>query len=91
MAKYSNTVEYNIRTTLDTSGVTKLQAQLTQLQNQVKILGAKELMPAHQVSNTLTKIKQIQNALTQAFNPKLGMLNTSAFMKNLQVRSLLVR
>ena len=31
----------------------------------------------------LTKIKQIQTALTQAFNPKLGMLNSSAFMKNL--------
>lgn len=83
MAKYSNTVEYNIRTTLDNTGIAKLQAELTQLQNHVTQLGAKELMPASQVSDTLAKIKKIQTALTQAFNPKLGMLNTSAFMKNL--------
>ena len=82
MAKYSNTVEYNIRTTIDTTGMAKLQAQLTQLQNHVTQMGAKELMPAHQVNDTLNKIKKIQSALTQAFNPKLGMLNTSSFMKN---------
>lgn len=82
MSKYSNTVEYNIKTTLDTTGIAKLQAQLSQLQNHVTTLGAKQLMPSTQVTDTLAKIKKIQNALTQAFNPKLGMMNTSAFMKN---------
>ena len=88
MAKYSNTVEYNIRTTLDSSGIAKLQAELTQLQNHVAQLGAKELMPSTQVSKTLGQIKQIQTALTQAFNPKLGMLNSSAFMKNISAMGL---
>ena len=82
MSKYSNTVEYKIRTTLDNTGIAKLQAELTQLTNQVTLMGSKQLMNSGQVTDTLAKIKKIQNALTQAFNPKLGMLNTSSFMKN---------
>lgn len=82
MSKYSNTVEYKIRTTLDSSGVAKLQSEFSQLQNHITQLGAKKLMPEAQVADALAKIKKIQTALTQAFNPKLGMLNSSAFMKN---------
>ena len=84
MAKYSNTVEYNIRTTLDSSGIAKLQSELTQLQSKVNTMGAKGLIPKTAVTNTLADIKKVQQALTQAFNPKIGMLNTNAFMSNLK-------
>jgi len=84
MAKYSNTVEYNIRTTLDSSGIAKLQAELTQLQTKMSTLGAKGFIDKGAVNQTLGDIKKVQQALTQAFNPKIGMLNTSAFLKNLQ-------
>lgn len=83
MAKYSNTVEYNIRTTLDNSGISKLQSELTQLQNKINVMGAKKLIPQESVNKTLADITKVKNALTQAFNPKLGMLNTSAFLKNI--------
>jgi hypothetical protein len=39
MAKYSNEVVYNIRTTLDTSGVTKLRAELSKLNQEVATVG----------------------------------------------------
>lgn len=39
MAKYSNEVVYNIKTTLDSSGVAKLQNELTQLGQKMSTLG----------------------------------------------------
>lgn len=88
MAKYSNTVEYNIRTTLDNSGIVKLQSELTQLQNKINTMGAKGLMSETAVNKTLADIKTVQTALTNAFNPKLGMLNTSKFMTELKAAGL---
>ena len=66
MAKYSNTVEYQIRTKLDNSGITKLQAELTQLQNHITQMGAKELMPAKQVSD-INKNKTNSNCFNSSF------------------------
>lgn len=86
MAKYSNTVEYNIRTTLDNSGIAKLQSELVQLQNRVNTLGAKGLIPESSMQKTLADIKVVQTALQQAFNPKLGMLNASKFMSSLKAQ-----
>lgn len=86
MAKYSNTVEYNIRTTLDNSGIAKLQSELVQLQNRVNTLGAKGLIPESSMNKTLADIKTVQTALQQAFNPKLGMLNASKFMSSLKAQ-----
>ena len=88
MAKYSNTVEYNIRTTLDNSGIARLQSELTQLQNKINILGAKNLIPETAVTKTLGDIKKVQTALNNAFNPKLGMLNTSKFMSEIKAAGL---
>ena len=82
MAKYSNTVEYNIRTTLDSSGIAKLQSELTQLQNKISTMSAKGLIEPGAMQKTLADINKIQSALQQAFNPKLGMFNSSTFMKS---------
>ena len=41
MAKYSNVVEYNIVTDVDTSGITKLQNELTKLKQSLKIFSNK--------------------------------------------------
>ena len=88
MSKYSNTVEYNIRTTLDNSGIAKLQSELTQLQNHINSLGAKKLIPQNTIDKTLVDVKKVQTALTDAFNPKLGMLNTTKLMNNLKTAGL---
>jgi hypothetical protein len=40
--KYSNTVEYNISTKLDSSGLTKLQAQLKQVENSMQQMANKK-------------------------------------------------
>ena len=88
MAKYSNTVEYNIKTTLDSSGIAKLQSELTQLKNFMTQQGARGFIPESSVTKTLKDIEKVQVALRNAFNPKLGMLNTSKFMSELKSASL---
>ena len=88
MAKYSNTVEYNIKTTLDKTGIAKLQSELTQLKNFMNQQGAKGLISESSVSKTLMDINKVQTALKNAFNPKLGMLNTSKLMSELKAANL---
>lgn len=79
MAKYSNTVEYNIKTTLDMTGISKLRTELQQLTNFVTKRGNQGFLGQINTRQALADIKTIEDALTKAFNPKLGMLNSKAF------------
>ena len=83
MAKYSNTVEYNIRTNLDNSGIAKLQAELTGVESKLKAMSGQEMLSPAVINKALSDIKRVQTALTNAFNPKLGMLNSRAFFQEL--------
>lgn len=82
MAKYSNTVEYNIKTTLDNSGIAKLQSQLTQLA--AKINTTKNTKLFGDPTQALKDIDMVSKALQKSFNPKLGMFSNGAFFKELK-------
>ena len=81
MAKYSNTVEYQIKTNLDTAGITKLQTELSKLKQSMTGLSNTKMFDNTQA---LKDIDTVQKALQNAFNPKLGMLSTSAFTSELK-------
>lgn len=83
MAKYSNTVEYNIKTTLDQTGLTQLQTQIRQVESHLKTLQTNELIPKHQATQAIQTINQVQAALTKAFNPRLGILDNKALIGGL--------
>lgn len=83
MAKYSNTVEYNIRTTLDRSGLVQLQSQILQVENHLKTLQSQQLISPTSATKAISTIKEVQAALTQAFNPKLGMLDNKTLISSL--------
>lgn len=83
MAKYSNTVEYNIKTTLDQTGLTQLQTQIRQVESHLRTLQTNELIPKHQATQAIQTINQVQAALTKAFNPRLGILDNKALIGNL--------
>ncbi len=83
MAKYSNTVEYNIKTTLDQTGLTQLQTQIRQVESHLKTLQTNELIPKHQATQAIQTINQVQAALTKAFNPRLGILDNKALIGSL--------
>ena len=82
MAKYSNTVEYNIKTTLDSSGIAKLQSQLTQLS--AKINTTKNTSLLGDPKRALNDIELVSKALQKSFNPKLGMFSNGTFFKELK-------
>lgn len=85
MAKYSNTVEYQIRTTLDSSGIAKLKAELTSLQSLAKNNNAQNIMgfDTATTNKVLSDINKVKTALDQAFNPKLGMVSNKALFSSI--------
>jgi TP901 family phage tail tape measure protein len=84
ISKYSNTVEYNLKTTLDASGLTKLQSELNSLTMQLQKMSNQELISDENKTKSLKTIQTVQKALTQAFNPKLGMLDLTKFQRSLE-------
>lgn len=83
MAKYSNTVEYNISTKLDSSGLTKLQAQIKQLENSMQQMSNRELLNSDKVQDARTQLEKLSAALTNSFNSSLGILDLSKFRAEL--------
>ena len=81
MAKYSNDVVYNIKTTLDASGITKLQSELTKLSQQVsnKSFVDKMGLSSSEIAKAQKGITQLQGAISRAFNPKIGTLDLTKF------------
>ena len=80
--KYSNSIEYNISTKLDSSGLTKLQTQIREVE-----LSLQKMSNAGKFEPTIEKAKHelegLNKALTNAFNPSLGILDLSKFRAEL--------
>ena len=83
MVKYSNTVHYDIKTTLDSSGIAQLQAQIRQVQNELQRLASQKLISQPAMEDAKDKIQSLRNALETSFNSKLGMLDMTQFSKSL--------
>ena len=97
MAKYSNTVEYNIKTTLDASGITKLQSELSKVQTTLTNLTSssgrmKKLgLNIDEVELYKTQIEGLSKAITECFNSRTGMLNINKFNSSLKNSALDVK
>jgi hypothetical protein len=76
--KYSNTIEYNISTKLDSKGLTQLKTQLQQLELSLQKMGNEKLL-GNSFSEARSQIQGLREALTKAFNPSLGILDLSKF------------
>ena len=84
ISKFSNTVQYNLKTTLDSSGLTKLQSQIRQTQNELTKMQSMGLISDEQVTKAKAQLAGLQTALSKSFNTKLGMMDMSAFQKKLK-------
>jgi hypothetical protein len=82
--KYSNTVEYNISTKLDSSGLTKLQSQIKQVEFTMQQMANKELLNPTKVENARSQLEGLSSALSKSFDSSLGMLNLAQFRNELQ-------
>lgn len=83
MAKYVNEIAYNIKTTLDSSGIAQLQGQLRQVENQLTKLGSQKILGSN-VDQAVKDVQNLRKALDMSFNSKLGMLDMSKFTKNMK-------
>ena len=85
MAKYSNQVTYDIKTTLDASGITKLRSELNKLNQDVATIGKKQWgLKDSEIQRTVAQVNRLQTAITECFNPKIGMLDLSKFNRTLE-------
>lgn len=83
ISKYSNTVEYNLKTTLDASGISKLQAEIRKTQDALRVLSAQELIGDKSATKAIQEIQKLQQALTKSFNSRVGMLDMNKFTAEL--------
>lgn len=83
MAKYSNTIEYNIKTNLDASGLTKLQNQIQQVEQAFRRMGSTRLIDETSMNKALADLNKLQSMLNKSFNARLGMFDVKAFSNQL--------
>ena len=83
MAKYSNTVEYNIKTTLDQTGLIQLQTQIRQVESNLKVLQKEKFLNDKSIDNALKKINEVRTVLNSSFNSKLGLMDNKALITGL--------
>lgn len=97
MAKYSNTIVYNLETNLDSRGIDSLRKKLSQVQTDLyKLKGMKgltsntkndkalKLTDNKELEESYQTILKIQKALNSATNFSTGSFNTSTFLSDLQ-------
>lgn len=80
--KYSNSIEYNISTKFDSSGLTKLQTQIREVELSLqKMSNAGNFAPT--IEKARNSLQGLNKALTNAFNPSLGIIDISKFRAEL--------
>ena len=79
IAKYSSTIEYNLKTTLDSSGITKLQQEITQVEVKMQQMASQELLSSAQVSKAQQQINALKTSLNKSYNGKLGLIDWTKF------------
>ena len=84
MSKYSNTIEYMIKTTVDKSGLANLQTEIGKILSQLKELSAQKFVNTSDINKSIETVQKFQKVLDASFNTKLGMLDMSKL--NTQLR-----
>lgn len=88
MSKYSSTISYNIQTTLDASGIAKLQAEIRNVETELQRMANQNLISDRSLSDASGKLKQLRTLISSAFNSNLGMLDITKFTNGLKTANL---
>lgn len=86
MAKYSNTIEYRLKTTADTSALSKLQAQIKAVQGEFSKLAVSADFDktSDEIMDVIADLNALQAALTKASNTNIGVFDLTAFTSSLK-------
>ena len=88
LSKYSNTILYNLRTTLDASGINSLKGELARVSAQLDLMGKKELISKSEVRSATKQIEALGQALSKSMNSSTGLVDLSSLKKELNELSL---
>ena len=88
MSKFSNSIDFNLRTKLDASGITQLQQQLSKVSAQMDQMGKKDVINAENLRQAQKDIQTVQSALQKSFNSNLNIFDLKSFQKELNGLSL---
>ena len=83
MSKYSNTIEYQLKTSADLKGIEQLQKSLTQVTTTLNRMHWNPGVDHLGLDQSLANVQKLQDALTKAFNPKLGIINGQQLQKEI--------
>lgn len=83
MAKYSSSVHYSITTSLDKTGITALYSELNKLKREFAEIQEARLWDNTKTNEAIKEVERIESAIKKAFNPRLGMMNTSTFINEM--------
>lgn len=84
MAKYSNTIAYQIQTKLDATGLNQLQQQLSSVSKSFTEMGKNNSAYAEStMKKDISNIQQVQQALSKSFNTNLNLIDLTSFKKEL--------
>jgi hypothetical protein len=86
MAKYSNTIEYRLKTTADTSALSKLQSQIKAVQTEFAKLAVSADMSktSDEILSVIDNLTTLQTALSKATNTDIGVFDLSVFTNTLK-------
>lgn len=85
MAKYSNTVEYKLRTSLDDAGLVKLQNSISKTQAELQRLSNLSIDPINtsQLEKSIQTLDRLKEALSKSFNVDIGFFDAKKFTSEL--------
>ena len=81
-------VSYSIQTTLDASGIAKLQAEIRNVETELQRMANQNLISDRSLSDASGKLKQLRTLISSAFNSNLGMLDITKFTNGLKSANL---
>lgn len=84
ISKYSSTIEYKLKTTLDSSGLTKLQSEIKKVQTELRNMTtySTSVQLNKPVKEAIKDLDKLQTAIARSYNSKLGMLDTTKLKSN---------
>ena len=83
MSKFSNTVEYSLRTKLDSSGLNELQGQIASISAELTAINKKGIISAPAMREAQRNIATLQQALSKSFNANTGLINVRQLQSEL--------
>lgn len=83
MSKFSNSVEYSLKTTLDSTGLNKLQAEIAQVTEQLTKLSSQSMISPSQARQAISQIQTVQKALSSSFDSATGLINVGELQRGL--------